>query len=741
MKSLSLSLVLLLAGCGYFSPVDYYDGRWDPPEIAALSAELQAGNVGGQTVVISGSGFGVDPEELMVQFGSANATVLSAQDREIVVLAPPGPVGGGTVTVRVGTYTGYDSSQYTYAMGDEVAAGAGDEPPDEVGYVLVNNYWESCFGGLTSRLQDEYGVTDCQGFAYVGSTGLDGAAEALEFGTRRLYGGSQGWSGGSDLADGEWRVERPAEMPYLSGLDDYHVDLGDVSVVNSYWTDKDGYCVDLAETASYRYGGDADHPSATAITGSGLPAVSTVSARSECPDDLYYAPDELQFCRRDTALGVPDYVYAADWPIDKNFFEADKRSLAPADITLKLPDVGVDGLTLTVPEPLVVINTEGYEDILSNGTTGAQGLWGAFGQLQHCFDDDGNGERLDDVALSFEWPVTDAVLTVPGGAVLRSRTYVRMSITELSLGWFGGINNPVRATITVPDDNDSYKTTGSDGRRETRGRLSVPASVMYQLPSIAFPSGGGLGGAGLITQSSAHVGYMFIEVQRVTEYTVETDIGPVVFAYVTGDFGFTPWTNPTDDACHDCEDNDGDGWSDEEDPDCAGGGAEEVGVDATAACSDGVDNDRDGDVDAGDEDCSAASDNDESNCDNNTDDDGDGFEDEDDLDCMRGESETTADGCVDGLDNDADGWADADDPDCVTGGAEEGFGTEGCNDGLDGDVDGWTDAADPDCVAASFDEVGFGLALCNDGIDNDADTFSDADDGECSAANDEDEGA
>ena len=741
MKSLNLSLLLLLAGCGYFSPVDYYEGRWDPPEIDSVSADTQGGNVSGQTVLISGAGFGSDPEELMVQFGSANATIVSATDGEIVVLAPPGPVGGGTVSVRVGTYTGYDSAQYTYAMGDEVVAGVGDEPEEEVGYVLVNNYWESCFGGLTNRLEDEYGVTDCQSFAYVGKTGLDGAAEALEFGTRRLYAGSQGWSGGSDLADGEWRVQRPAEMPYLGGLADYHVDLGDVSIVNPYWSESDGYCVDLSETASYRYGGDDDHPSATAISGTGLPVVSTVSAPFECADDLYYAPDELEFCRRDTAEGVPDYVYSADWPVNQNFFEGNNRNLVPVDVTLRLPYVGVPSVTLTVPEPLVVYNSEGFEDILNDGSTGAQGLWGAFGQLQHCFDDDGNGERLDDVALSFEWPVTEADLTEPGGAVLRARSYVRMSITQLSLGWFGGVNNPVRATITVPDDNDSYKATGSDGRRQTRGRLSVPASVMYQLPSIAFPSSGGLGGTALIAQTGAHLGYMFIEVQRVTEYTIQTDVGPVVFAYVTGDFGFTPWTNPTDDACHDCDDNDGDGWSDDQDPDCENGGTEELGVGATQGCNDGLDNDRDGDVDVEDEDCTEAGDNDESNCSNNTDDDGDGFEDEEDLDCARGESEATADGCVDGLDNDADGWSDADDPDCVTGAAETGVGAEGCNDGLDGDVDGWADAADPDCVGASFDELGFGAAVCNDGLDNDGDTLNDAADAECSAAADDDEGA
>lgn len=740
MKRVHPPLLLLLSACSISAPVDYYDGRWDPPTITELLVDRQSGNVSGSSVVIYGSGFGSDPTEVMVQFGSANAKVLSVKDGEIIVLAPPGPVGGGDVPVRVGTYTGYATGRYSYQMGDEVTPGVGDEVLDEVGYVLASNFWESCYGGLSDRLEGKYGVTDCTSLAYIGSTGLSGQAEAIEFAARRKYAPSQGFYGGTDMAGAEWRVERPAEMPYLSGLEDYHVDLGQVSVENEHWSSAEGYCVDLSETATYRFGGDDDLPAPVAVSGKGLPVVEK-GAADECDDTIWYDADELHFCRRDTANGVPDYVYEADWPIDQNFFEAHAQKLIPADVLLNMPDIGVNGLALTLPEPLVVYNTEGFDDILTDGTPGAQDLWATYGAMQHCFDDDGDGESLDDIAFSFEWPVSEADLVKPGGQILRSRSFVRMAMTELSTSWLGPLAFPVRATITVPDDNNSYETTGADGRPETRGRLTVPASVMYQLPSIASPRGSGMGGAGLVIQTGAHLGFFVMEVQRVTEYTVQTDVGPVVFAYVTGDFGFSEWTNPTDDACHDCEDNDEDGWSDELDPDCANGGTEEVGVDPTAACADGVDNDGDGDVDAEDVDCADSVDNDESNCDNNTDDDGDGLRDEDDLDCIRGESESTADGCVDGLDNDADGWVDANDPDCLTGEGEKGLGTEGCNDGLDGDGDGWGDAADPDCVGASFDELGFGLAVCNDGIDNDVDGVLDAADAECSAAGDEDEGA
>ena len=53
--------------------------------------------------------------------------------------------------------------------------------------------------------------------------------------------------------------------------------------------------------------------------------------------------------------------------------------------------------------------------------------------------------------------------------------------------------------------------------------------------------------------------------------------------------------NPLDavDNCSDCIDNDGDGWVDVQDPDCAG---DEGEINATTAstCNDGLDNDEDG---------------------------------------------------------------------------------------------------------------------------------------------------
>jgi hypothetical protein len=288
----------------------------------------------------------------------------------------------------------------------------------------------------------------------------------------------------------------------------------------------------------------------------------------------------------------------------------------------------------------------------------------------------------------------------------------------------------------VPDAYDTHVVNNSSNQKETRSQLEIPASVMYQFPTIKFPNATGLSNV-LVPEPGVNYGYMFIEFQRVTEYTVRTDAGPVVFAYVTGDFGFTDWTNPTDDTCHDCEDGDRDGWIDDKDPDCVTG-TEELGV-GTTACNDGIDNDGDGKKDADDPECANAADKDESNCDDKLDNDGDGLKDALDADCARGDNEGTADACVDGLDNDGDGWADNSDPDCLGGDSEAGLGTGGCNDGADNDGDGWADVADPDCTEAGASELGYGSDVCNDGVDNDGNGDVDAADPECSSADDADE--
>jgi len=150
--------------------------------------------------------------------------------------------------------------------------------------------------------------------------------------------------------------------------------------------------------------------------------------------------------------------------------------------------------------------------------------------------------------------------------------------------------------------------------------------------------------------------------------------------------------------CENGQDDDDDGWTDADDPDCASGD-EETGYGETA-CNDGEDNDADGLIDAEDDWCDDAS------------------------------GEYESDPCDDGEDNDGDGWTDADDPDCATGDEELDFDDSWeCNDGVDNDGDGDTDADDDDCDSA-MDELE-GKLPCDDGEDNDGDGWVDDDDPDC----------
>ena len=170
--------------------------------------------------------------------------------------------------------------------------------------------------------------------------------------------------------------------------------------------------------------------------------------------------------------------------------------------------------------------------------------------------------------------------------------------------------------------------------------------------------------------------------------------GPLSFkknSVVTYDVGVALLDEPVS-QCNDGTDNDEDGYTDTDDPDCDDGGTEEAGF-GSAQCNDGTDNDGDGTIDAEDSDCTDANDNDESYA------------------------------CDDGIDNDADGWTDADDPDCTTGDEEIGLGDTACNDGTDNDDDSLWDADDPDCEDALDDDEK--SPPCEDGIDNEGDGWTD----------------
>jgi hypothetical protein len=112
---------------------------------------------------------------------------------------------------------------------------------------------------------------------------------------------------------------------------------------------------------------------------------------------------------------------------------------------------------------------------------------------------------------------------------------------------------------------------------------------------------------------------------------------------------------------------------------------------SVSGCLNGVDDDGDGWTDAADPDCASGT----------------------------GEVNTTSGGgCNDGIDNDADGAVDAYDPDCTSAYASEAAGTVemACDDGVDEDADGTTDCDDTDCAAdPACAIVSIGCALA-DGV-------------------------
>ncbi len=165
---------------------------------------------------------------------------------------------------------------------------------------------------------------------------------------------------------------------------------------------------------------------------------------------------------------------------------------------------------------------------------------------------------------------------------------------------------------------------------------------------------------------------------------------------------------------------------------CAGGGTE-------TQCGDGVDNDGDGFVDCRDPDCASSATCAPARevCSNGQDDDGDGLVDCADSDCAADPVAcpsccfvTIGQQCV---------------PSCCQNGVCQGncfcspqlctmcqpATPEVCNDGTDNDRDGLVDCADPDCASSTHCAPPSAETLCSDGIDNDRDGLADCRDTDC----------
>jgi len=187
MRNVTPIVVLLaLAGCvqaAHFEP--YYEDQSDP-EIIGVDPASEEGNGGGTLVTITGSGFGDDPSDIVVQFGRHNAEIYSVSDSAIEVYTPKGPITGGPVDILVATPTGYTecippgtsgydsgcSVDYTYDVG--TLSGDSDFYTGQEHFLLIHNLWYSCYGGM----YDNPSIGGCDTIAYFGQTGLDGIGES-----------------------------------------------------------------------------------------------------------------------------------------------------------------------------------------------------------------------------------------------------------------------------------------------------------------------------------------------------------------------------------------------------------------------------------------------------------------------------------------------------------------------------------------------------------------------------------
>lgn len=685
-------LLILLAACGQSGLGDnppYYPEDGTPPSVTALSPDAEDGNIGGQAVTIQGSGFGDDPNRVTVVFNGRNAEIVSVTDAEIVVVAPHGPIEGGPVAVTVGTPEGQAtlSGGYTYEVDDLTSS--------ETAYIVATNARFACYGGTENPQNPQ-----CDGVNYYGDYGIEGSSEFYEIVYPRVHSTLVGFWGGVDTAP-TWTVERPDVAQYAEWVDDLRVNVGDRFTLTNPAL--------AGETACWPSDSEA-------CDGEG---------------EVSYDLSTMAYCTEPAVDGaVPRYV--ADWPIDRNFFAVPDNDgydgETPVEIVLDVPEVGVNGVKLLLPEPALFRATEGFPVA---GDEDQDTLWGTSG-VQGCFDDDADGNTtLDEVALGWSWnqsslsaeDILAAAEEANGPGVVEDvRVYVNASAIYGVISWLSLESYAVRASIEVPDEE---------------GLLEMPVSVMYQFPSLTS-SWGEVSIGRFIWGDPLQSDYalLLFSLNRVVEYRINTDQGDLVFAYVNADIGFSSWSNPLDqDDCGDCLDNDGDGWADDEDPDCARDGTAELGFGDTT-CNDGEDNDGNGLVDHADPVCEEATD-EESNCFDGIDNDLDFETDEDDCECKSGGNETTRDDgdlpCCNGDDDDGDGWIDDADPSCQDG-SEEGLSGEPCNDGIDNDGNGDIDANDPYCgeegAFAESEQPEF-EGDCIDGLDNDEDGYTDANDPGC----------
>ena len=520
---ISLGVIAVATACAPVSYDEYYPVRIDPV-IGELSLTSQPGNVGSVEITMTGSGFGDSVDDVLVLFNNHNAELLSVSDDQIVFLTPGGGISGGAVDVIVATETGYTVAEDAFVY--EVADYSNSEEDfyaGQEGYIKITNMYDSCYGGV--------GPAGCESVTFNGQVGIDGQAEFLRFAYPRLHTTQQGWLSASDSTVEGWNIYPPSP-PYGQGFDNLRERVGNFQIVNPAWAEEAEVCVDLTD--------------------------NVLNSPKACdnPDYRRYDPSVLEFCEGEDARDGGTFEYSADWPVNRNFFQGPGAPDESVLVQLDLPDKGLDNLDIVLPPPMIPEAATGFPS--------ATGWWQ--GNISSCLDGNGDGEAtLSENGVTFEWIPSDttALLEQSGESVSAVNSYIHVSVSYVEFAWFGLETLGFRAATTVSDDHLFNEETG-------KASVGIPNWVMYQLPS---PNGNWSGydefaQKGTLGNYDSRASYLFMEVYRVTDYRVETESGPIVVSYVTGDLTIPSWTNPveTPNTCGDCVDGDGDGWVDALDP-------------------------------------------------------------------------------------------------------------------------------------------------------------------------------
>ena len=235
-----------------------------------------------------------------------------------------------------------------------------------------------------------------------------------------------------------------------------------------------------------------------------------------------YDRSELTFCQTHESDKPNTYMYRPIGPWVGTSWVGRTRSSGEAYFDEnRTSDIGACSIhwlnaDVKFPPPIRVYGTTGFE------TGGDASLWSLV-PLGNCGDIDGEDAfSLDDTAARFQWFPYEGDYSVADGDCAENntctikdvRSYVRVTMHAMDLGWFGGIGSSIRASIVVPDDH------GFDAETQM-STLDVPASVLYQFPHVDSQWGNvnSLGGTQTLNWGNpldSGYGYLIVALDRVT---------------------------------------------------------------------------------------------------------------------------------------------------------------------------------------------------------------------------------